>query len=541
MLLRALRCRLPESSRAPLQFASWSGSPSDLADGQGAGVYLIVDDSIATLRRVVPQLNDRGQKHKARELSKILLGQPGIPFVQAAFTSVRSLSRGVRAVLEHALRRRERKPYVIGVPSKVFELSAGHAGVPLEDVRMPTPPDLDVLLSEPVDVPLGLEHKVIGESPEMHLVRQWIVRAANHDHPVVILGESGTGKEVVARAVHDLSPRRPHHFQPVNCGAIPSELFESQVFGYVPGAFSGALKAGSEGLWRSTGKGTLFLDEIGDLAPSHQVKLLRVLQENKVLPVGDKREAGVDARVIAATNRDLQSMVESGEFREDLYYRLGSMTITLPPLRDRPEDIAALATHFWKEIAPKRPALSDEVIKELRQYQWRGNARELRYVLVNLHTTFQKSVPGVTHLRAVVRFTGPRANGERGNGAETAIRCFEYLRHLRRASGAISACQHLVRSIDRRSLEPDRRTRLMTEAGGCLTELQLLGTRPERFENLATFEATHKLAGALAAFQSLLARSNRDAIRYGKKDLKDDAAVAKSIVRREEQRVLRQL
>jgi DNA-binding NtrC family response regulator len=542
MIIRALQCRLTESGEARLHIAGWSGAPGELADGKTSGVYVVDDEALAALRRLLPQVNDRGRKHAARPLSAVLLGQPGVPLVQAAFKNVRSLTNSVRRVLEHALRDRERKPYVIGVPRSIFERTAARTGASAVHERASSPPDLDVLLSEPVDVPPDLEDEVVGESQEMHLVRQWIVRAASHDHPVVILGESGTGKEVVARAVHNLNPsRKPNHFQPVNCGAIPAELFESQVFGYVPGAFTGGLRKGSEGMWRNAERGTIFLDEIGDLAPNHQVKLLRVLQENKVLPAGGKTEIEVTARVIAATNRDLLSMVESGEFREDLYYRLGSMTITLPPLRDRPEDIPVLARHFWTEIAPRRPALSNDVLNELRQYRWRGNARELRYVLVNLHTTFQKSVPGVSHVKAVVRTTSPRENGERGNGAESAIQHFEYLRHLRRAGGAIAACQRLVKSIDRHALEPERRTRLLAEAGGCLTELQLLGTRTDRFENLAIFEATHKLAGALMAFQSHLARDDSGAIRYGKKDLKDHAAAAGSVVRREAERVRRLL
>jgi transcriptional regulator with AAA-type ATPase domain len=541
MNLRALQCRLAESGRARLQMVSWSGPPRDLADGHAAGVYLVADETIAVLRRLVPKVNDRGRKHPARPLSALLLGQPGIPLVQAAFKSVNSLSNSIHTVLQHAVRRRERKPYIIGVPRAVFERIAARAGLEPDDVATVAAPDLDVLLSEPVDVPQELESVVVGESTEMHLVRQWIVRAAGHDHPIVILGESGTGKEVVARAVHNLNPsRKRYQFEPVNCGAIPEALFESQVFGYVPGAFTGALRMGSVGMWRNAAGGTIFLDEIGDLAPGHQVKLLRVLQERKILPVGGKQEIPVDARVIAATNRDLQSMAESGEFRDDLYYRLGSMTITLPPLRDRPEDVPILAAHFWTEMAPLRPPLSEDVLKELRQYRWRGNARELRYVLVNLHTTFQKTVPTVDHVRAVVRHT-TRTTGAGGNGAEQTIRQVEYLRHLRRATGSIGACQRLVRSLDRRSLEPDRRTRLLAEAGGCLSELQLLGTRPERFQNLATFEATHRLAGALAAFQSLLARNDADAVRYGKKDLRDEAAAAGNVVRREEARVLRLL
>jgi sigma-54 interacting transcriptional regulator len=541
MILRALRLRLPESGKAALEIASWSGAPHDLADGQFAGVYIVANDAVPLVRRLTPRVNYRGKKHPARALSAMLLGQPGIPLVEAFYKSGRSLSGSVRTALAKALRSKERKPYIIGVPSKAFEEAAARVGVVLDGpAESSAPADQELLLSEPVEVPPALEKKVIGESPEMHIVRRWIVRAADHEHPVVILGESGTGKELVARAIHDLQ-RGSGPFQPVNCGAIAAELFESQLFGYVPGAFTGGLKGGDIGMWRKAKGGTVFLDEIGELAPRHQASLLRVLQERKVLPVGGKSEEPVDARVIAATNRDLRSMMESGEFRDDLYYRLGSMFITLPPLRDRPEDVELLAAHFWKHVAPLREPLSEEVLKELRQYRWRGNARELRYVLVNLHTTFQKTIPTVAHVRAVVRMAAPREIAGGAAGAEGTIQLVEYLRHLRRAQSAIEACQRMITSLGRQSFDPDHRSHLAAEVGGCLTELQLLGVRPERFQNVAMFELTHRLAGGLAAFQTLFDRNDDEALRYGKKELKAEAALAATAVRREEERILQLL
>jgi transcriptional regulator of acetoin/glycerol metabolism len=498
-------------------------------------------ETLAHLRSLTTLVNDRGEKHPARPLSAILLGQPRVPLVVAPYKSARQLTRSVRNLLEHALHRREQKAYVIGVPLTVFDQAAARTGASFE-VAGSRPDSLDPMLIEPVDVPAQLERTLVGVSREVQIVRQWIVRAASHDHPVLILGETGTGKEVVARAIHHLNPGRERsHFQAVNCGAIPTHLFESEVFGYVRGAFTGAHPGGNAGMWRFAGGGTIFLDEIGDLAPHNQVKLLRVLEQQKIRPVGSTTEIPVDARVIAATNRDLDSMVDSGAFREDLFYRLASTIITLPPLRDRPEDVAALAMRFWADVAPRRPSLAEDVLQELRQYRWRGNARELRSVIVNLHTTFPKAIPTPAHVQAVLRMRAPREAADGGNGTEAALRRVEYLRHLHRVKAAIDACLRMARTLTRQSLDASRRNRLAAEVDGWLTELQLLGTRPERFDNVATFETTHRLAGRLAAFKNLLERGDPDALRYGKTELKDEASVASAAVRREEERILRLL
>jgi DNA-binding NtrC family response regulator len=542
MMLRALRFRLAQSDDDPLEISSWSGTLGDLADGHVSGVYVVAEDTLAGLRGLDTLLNDRGSKHSARPLSVLLLGQPRVPLVKAAFTSARQLKRSLRRLLENARHRKERKAYVVGVPRKVLDEAAARAGTVEDNERPAAQLDSETAPLDPVEVPSELEKRLVGESREMHIVRQWIVRAAAHDEPVLILGETGTGKEVVARAIHNLNATRKHgNFEAVNCGAIPAELFESEVFGYVDGAFTGAHRGGSLGMWQHAAAGTIFLDEIGDLAPYHQVKLLRVLENRTIRPVGSPVEVKVDARVIAATNRELFAMVESGEFREDLYYRLSSMIITLPRLRDRPEDIGPLAAHFWAAIAAKRAPLSPEVLRELRQYRWHGNARELRYVLTNLHTAFPKSIPTVEHVRAVLRMRAPRETKDGGNGTEKEIQLIDYLRHLRRARAAIDACRRLARSIDRRTLDAERRMRLLTHASGCLSELQLLGTRPERFQNLTAFEATHRLAGGVAAFQSLLMRKDPNAVRYGRKDLSNEASAAWGAVKREEERVLKSL
>src|SRR6476660_7921197 len=190
---------------------------------------------------------------------------------------------------------------------------------------------------------------IIGQSSRMQALYQMIETVAQVPSTVLVTGESGTGKELVARAIHDMSPRAEKPFVSVNCGAFTETLLESELFGYVKGSFTGA-NSNRKGLFEAAEKGTIFLDEIGEMSPAMQVKLLRVLQERRVRPVGAHEEIPIDTRVIAATNRDLKQMTEDGTFREDLYYRISVIPIELPPLRERSEDISELATHFVEKF-----------------------------------------------------------------------------------------------------------------------------------------------------------------------------------------------
>ncbi|MDX5444619.1 MAG: sigma-54 dependent transcriptional regulator [Zoogloeaceae bacterium] len=222
---------------------------------------------------------------------------------------------------------------------------------------------------------------LVGDSPPMRALRDILHRVAATPSTVLLQGESGTGKEVVARALHHLSGRRERAFVPVNCAAIPSELIESELFGHVKGAFTGAASS-RNGLFYYANGGTLFLDEISELPLSMQSRLLRVLEERRLRPVGCEREIPVDVRIVVASNRDLGEAVRNGVFREDLYFRLAVVDVQVPPLRERAQDVPALVAHFMGLLSQRLgvPPLQpdDEVMEALCRYHWPGNVRELR-------------------------------------------------------------------------------------------------------------------------------------------------------------------
>jgi DNA-binding NtrC family response regulator len=227
---------------------------------------------------------------------------------------------------------------------------------------------------------------LIGESPALRAVLEIVERVAGNSSTVLITGESGTGKEVVARLLHGSSARVGHPFVAVNCGAIPEALMESELFGHVKGAFTGATEA-RPGKFAAADGGTLFLDEIAELAVSLQVKLLRALQEREVTAIGDVRARAVDVRIIAATNRDLEAMVRDGRFRADLYYRLEVLPIKLPALRERPDDIPLLARHFLESMNRRfgrEVAIGEDALTLLKLHRWPGNVREMENLFERL-------------------------------------------------------------------------------------------------------------------------------------------------------------
>lgn len=255
------------------------------------------------------------------------------------------------------------------------------AATPASPALVATPPPAPCGSAAPPD-------EIVGESPAIGSIKDIASSIASRRSTVLILGETGTGKEMVARHIHALSDRQDKPFVPVDCSALTDTLFESQLFGHVRGAFTGAIRD-ALGFIRSADTGTLFLDEIGELSLPLQSKLLRVVQERRVTPVGDVKAYPVDVRVICATNRDIGAMVKAGEFREDLYFRLNVITLNVPPLRERPMDVVPLARHFLQQQAmlygetPKR--LSPDAREALLRYGWPGNVRELANAIEHAH------------------------------------------------------------------------------------------------------------------------------------------------------------
>ncbi|WP_447753197.1 sigma-54-dependent transcriptional regulator [Pseudomonas nicosulfuronedens] len=259
-----------------------------------------------------------------------------------------------------------------------------------------------------------VDNRLLGDSPPMRTLRNQVAKLARSQAPVYISGESGSGKELVARLIHEQGPRETQTFVPVNCGAIPSELMESEFFGHKKGSFTGAVED-KLGLFQAANGGTLFLDEVADLPLPMQVKLLRAIQEKAVRAVGGQQEIAVDVRVLCATHKDLAAEVAAGRFRQDLYYRLNVIELRVPPLRERREDIPLLTDRVLKRLAGDNglaaAALSSDALERLKSYRFPGNVRELENMLERAYTLCENDVIQPHDLR-LAEASGPDSNGE---------------------------------------------------------------------------------------------------------------------------------
>jgi len=296
-------------------------------------------------------------------------------------------------------------------PSKDYVLDAVREGLELATLRRE---------NRTLRSALETRHQLVGTSAALRQVMEQVRRAAPTNATVLILGESGVGKELVARAIHRDSLRAKERFVQVNCAAIPEELIESELFGHERGAFTGATEK-QIGKFELADKGTIFLDEVGDMSAKTQAKLLRVLQEGEVERLGSSKTAKVDVRVIAATNKDLEQEIADGRFREDLFYRLSVIPISVPALREHLEDIPALVQHLvslFSRETNRRPAkFAPGALEALAQARWRGNIRELRNVVERLLIMSPVDVIEAADVRAVVRADGPRGPTASGSFA----------------------------------------------------------------------------------------------------------------------------
>lgn len=306
----------------------------------------------------------------------------------------------------------------------------------------------EALLQKTPKEPYGL----IGESEAIRKVFSAIAKTSSSSATALISGESGTGKELVARAIHYSSSRASAPFVPVNCGGIPEGLLESELFGHVKGAFTGATESRA-GFFQTADGGTIFLDEISDTSLTMQAKLLRVLQDKEVYMVGASHSRNVDVRIIAATNKDLANLVRKGVFREDLFFRLNVLTIAMPPLRERGDDILLLAHHFVTKYAKEfgKPTLrfSDNALQVLRNYHWPGNVRELENVVQRLVVMTDGDVIEVSDLPSLMRFSALRETGLNRTLVEVEA---QYIRNVLASVNGNKTKAAQILGIDRKTL-----------------------------------------------------------------------------------------
>ncbi|SFH19046.1 Transcriptional regulator containing PAS, AAA-type ATPase, and DNA-binding Fis domains [Desulfotomaculum arcticum] len=309
-----------------------------------------------------------------------------------------------------------------------------------------------------------LGHTLVCESPVMRNVLDLAVRVAKVDSTILILGESGVGKDVVTRLIHKASKRSGEPFIRVNCGAIPENLLESELFGYEPGAFTGASREGKPGLLELAHQGTLFLDEIAELPLALQVKLLNVIQEREVTRLGGIKAVEVDIRLIAATNQNLEDMVKKGKFRGDLYYRLNVVPITIPPLRERSSDIPALVIHFLRKFNEKyhlNKSIAADAMDYLTGYHWPGNVRELenlieRLMVINTHDVITAKDLPIVFLQSSQTVGKAAGNQSLSSEKELIAELYQRMRSTRKVAEVMGVNQStVVRKMKKYNIKPD--------------------------------------------------------------------------------------
>ncbi|NOZ20001.1 MAG: sigma-54-dependent Fis family transcriptional regulator [Planctomycetes bacterium] len=495
--------------------------------------YVISSIDIEQLTKLDDLVVDKGVQNEEIELYRLLKGQDGIRLIRAKYGTTGHLKGGVKALLKRADKallnpkaegNDRLRACLIAVPEDQFRELWKEA---LQDDPAGSKDESPISLLAKVEVPKALAERFVGTCKKVELARKLIVLAKEDDNPVLILGDTGTGKELVAKCIHTFGPLRRGPFVPVNCGAIPSELLESELFGYIKGAFTGATRD-KVGLWQSAQNGILFLDEIGELRLDHQTKILRAIQDHKVRRIGEQKETPVNARVIAATNRDLPSMVHSGQFREDLYYRLRWFVISTPRLQDNPENVALLAKAFWAKITGNSNwTLPPDIISELQTYRWPGNARELKSVLAHLYAVFHNIVPrhslNAKHLRGVFRLLGQAAAIEPDElpADELSRHAVECLRHLLEAQDLILAFRNAFQRVLKSKTEPKALKNVHRTMRHHMLELERLCQQPLLFHGKSTFGIFEGLIEKLSHFDDLLFSVPVDAVTYWRSIIDD--------------------
>ncbi len=504
MSIQAIKCALVSGALRKEVLDLPLGRPQRLesftAGGQ-AMALVIPDRHLEDVLHAMKDLVEDQSRTKSgsKGLADKALKQPSsrAPVLRHAYKHPGQAQRSVCTLLNSAQKAGQERLFVVVMPDAVFDqvLAASQEGASGERaakaLRAPLSMAGDDLYAQcpPLEViPYiagedDLANKYLGSSDDARLVRRLIVYAAQAagNDPVLIVGETGTGKDEVARLIRDA--RNAHlgarPFIPVNCGGLPETLLESELFGSLKGAYTDA-KEDRRGLWETAGNGILFLDEIGDMPLSQQAKVLRAVHSGTIRRVGATREIDVEARVLAATNRDLFALVQRGLFREDLYYRLRGFIIRTPALRANPQDIGVLVAAFWEKATAKkegnslaggRPPLSPQVVQCLSEYGWPGNARELKLFLRALHNHFPRKEPTVQDVKVLARMLGSSLGPQRApaspleaRGEDLALHRAQCLRHLKLVEEALEGAKRVIDLLASRRRVGAQETRAFKDA-----------------------------------------------------------------------------
>jgi DNA-binding NtrC family response regulator len=455
---------------------------------------------------------DRHRKDARKGLAEQMLGESArIPYIDVDFASLGRLEQSVKALLGKAASKSKDGIYILGIGEELFgELWADCES----DGRRNHAEDGSGPSCQPVDLPgeEELAQKYWGESEAYHMVRQRILRAARHTEPVLIIGATGTGKEIVARLIHDRQ-RRGESFVEFNCAAVPYELLESELFGCEPGAFSGAPPKTRIGLWEVANDGTLFLDEVGDLQLAHQAKLLTALEHNEIRRLGGNTMIPVTARIIAATNKNLDSMVRGGQFRLDLLYRLRKCFIRTPELNKDKSDLILIAQKLWMKITEDGPRLPQEILDELCRHSWPGNVRELSSILGALYHTYGSKGIGRANLVDIYRDNDiaqgfGQSSADLEDSGSLQVKC---LNKIRGADDVIHACELALAPLraGQRMKRKDRE--LLTSVQ--IRVRELLEHRLD-FGSHGTYEAVLRVAEDLSRLLAIPARDTESIARF---------------------------
>jgi DNA-binding NtrC family response regulator len=489
--------------------------------------FLIREPDIKKLTALGNGIVDRGVKTAPKPLSLKLLGQSSVPLIRARYSSGRQVGRSIWRLLDNALNSGDSNCYIIAVAGRIFEY-LWQRSVPAEDAPPKKEPDWNApsidsqtrvahLLLEAlgnVEVDPLLEETYVGASARICYARVLTMRAADCDDPVLILGETGTGKEIIAHAIHRLSKNRKGPFVDVNCAAIPTEMFEAELFGHQKDAFTNANYA-RKGLWAMADGGTLFLDEIGDMPFTHQAKILRCIEDGMIRRIGSNKGVKIRARVIAATNVNLFAMTQEKRFREDLFNRLRIFMIPTPPLEDCPEDIPRIAQKLWKDVTGgKRKPLSVEVISMLRAQPWPGNVRGLKTAMSKLHRHYVSGRITRKHVELILLqdqlfgSVSPKVLAQR----RKAYQRLTHLRRLRETEEAVLACQHALKPLAQTKTTPltsNQRQQLQFALLQRLEELEMLCLDPLEFPGEATFFTLCRFKKSIADLHNQLCQNHK--------------------------------